>query len=66
MQILKQAADVAGKSQSSMRAWAEEHGLGHRVGGRVWMMSKVALGMFLYNNRLALPLTFPGIAQVQW
>lgn len=30
---LKQAADVAGKSESTMRSWAEQHGLGRRIGG---------------------------------
>jgi hypothetical protein len=43
---LKQAADVAGKSESTMRAWAEEHGLGRRIGGGVWSVSRVALAMF--------------------
>lgn len=44
---LKQAADVAGKSESTMRGWAEEHGLGRRIGGGTWSISRVALAMFL-------------------
>jgi hypothetical protein len=44
---LKQAADLAGKSESTMRGWAEEHGLGRRVGGGNWSISRVALAMFL-------------------
>ena len=43
---LKQAADVAGKSESTMRGWAEEHGLGRRIGGGTWSISRVALAMF--------------------
>jgi hypothetical protein len=30
---LKQAADIAGKSESTLRGWCEQHGLGRRVGG---------------------------------
>jgi hypothetical protein len=44
---LKEAADIAGKSESTMRGWCDEHGLGRRVGGGPWMVSKVALAMFL-------------------
>ena len=28
---LKEAAGIAGKSESTMRAWVEEHGLGRRL-----------------------------------
>jgi hypothetical protein len=51
---LKQAADIAGKSESTMRAWAEEHGLGRRIGDGIWSVSLVALAMFLDGNRNAL------------
>ncbi len=43
---LKQAADIAGKSESTMRSWCVEHGLGRRVGGGSWLVSKIALAMF--------------------
>ena len=33
---------------------AEEHGLGRRIGGGVWSVSRVALAMFLDGNRNAL------------
>jgi hypothetical protein len=48
---LKQAADLAGKSESTMRGWAEQHGLGRRVGGGTWSISRVALAMFLDGRR---------------
>jgi hypothetical protein len=51
---LKKAADIAGKSESTMRNWCEEHGLGRRVGGGPWMVSKVALAMFLDGDAMAL------------
>jgi len=44
---LKQAANIAGKSQSTMRGWCDQHGLGRRVGGGVWSVSKIALALFL-------------------
>jgi hypothetical protein len=47
------AADIAGKSESTMRTWCEEHGLGRRVGGGTWSVSKVALAMFLDGNKRA-------------
>jgi hypothetical protein len=51
---LKRAADIAGKSESTMRGWCEEHGLGRRVGGGTWSVSKVALAMFLDGDAKAL------------
>ena len=51
---LKQAAGIAGKSESTLRGWCERHGLGRRVGGGTWVVSRVALAMFLDGNRRAL------------
>jgi predicted transcriptional regulator of viral defense system len=51
---LRQAADIAGKSESTMRGRCEERGLGRRVGGGSWMVSKVALAMFLDGDLKAL------------
>jgi hypothetical protein len=51
---LKQAAEIAGKSESTMRGWCEVHGLGRRVGGGTWSVSKVALAMFLDGDEVAL------------
>ena len=51
---LKKAADIAGKSESTMRTRCVEHGLGRRVGGGAWSVSKVALAMHLDDDRKAL------------
>jgi hypothetical protein len=51
---LRQAAAVAGKSESTMRAWCDNFGLGRRVGGGTWAVSKVALALFLDGNFKAL------------
>jgi hypothetical protein len=51
---LRQAAVRAGKSESTMRGWCEQHGLGRRVGGGTWLVSKVALAMWLDGDRRAL------------
>lgn len=51
---LRKAAGIAGKSESTMRSWCDEHGLGRRVGGGPWMVSKVALAMHLDGDRKAL------------
>jgi hypothetical protein len=37
-----------------MRAWVEEHGLGRRIGGGTWSVSRVALAMFLDGDDRAL------------
>jgi hypothetical protein len=51
---LKQAAAISGKSESTLRVWCEGYGLGRRVGGGTWSVSKVALAMHLDGNRKAL------------
>ncbi len=51
---LKEAAGIAGKSESTMPAWVEEHGLGRRIGGGTWSVSRVALAMFLDGDDKAL------------
>lgn len=51
---LKEAAGIAGKSESTMRAWVEEHGLGRRIGDGTWSVSRVALAMFLDGDDRAL------------
>jgi hypothetical protein len=51
---LKEPADVAGKSESTLRGWCEKHGLGRRIGGGPWSVSKVALAMFLDGDKKAL------------
>jgi hypothetical protein len=51
---LKEAADIAGKSESTMRNWCGVHGLNRRIGGGTWAVSKVALAMFLDGDFAAL------------
>jgi hypothetical protein len=51
---LKEAADIAGKSKSTMRGRCSKDGLGRRVGDGTWMVSKVALNMFLNGDKKAL------------
>jgi hypothetical protein len=51
---LTEAAGVAGKSPSTIRNWCVQHDLGRRVGGGTWVVSKVALAMFLDGDTRAL------------
>jgi hypothetical protein len=51
---LKEAASIAGKSESTMCGWCEVHGLGRRIGGGTWSVSRVALAMFLDGDGKAL------------
>jgi hypothetical protein len=37
---LKESSGIVGKSESTMRAWVEEHGLGRRIGGGTWSVSR--------------------------
>jgi hypothetical protein len=51
---LRQAAARAGKSESTMRSWCLEHGLGRQIAGGTWSVSKVALAMRLEDDIKAL------------
>ncbi len=51
---LKEATDVAGKSVRTLRNWCTEHGIGRRVAGGSWVVSKVALAMLLDGDLDAL------------
>jgi hypothetical protein len=51
---LKDAATIADKSESTLRAWCEKHGLGRRIGGGTWSVSRIALAMFLDGDKKAL------------
>jgi hypothetical protein len=51
---LNVAAERAGKSPGTIRNWCIEHGIGRRVGGGQWIVSKVALAMFLDGDDVAL------------
>lgn len=51
---LAAAAKRAGKSETTIRNWCPQHGLGRRVGGGVWVVSQVALAMFLDGDEASL------------
>lgn len=51
---LSLAATIAGKSQSTLRYWCEQHGLGRKVGGGNWLVSRPALAMYLDGDLKAL------------
>lgn len=51
---LNVAAERAGKSAGTIRNWCIEHGIGRRVGGGQWIVSKVALAMYLDGDDVAL------------
>jgi hypothetical protein len=51
---LKEAAGIVGRSESTRRGWCDEYGLGRRIGGGPWSVSKAALAMFLDDDLKAL------------
>ena len=51
---LKMAADLAGKSEATLRAWCQRDGIGRRVAGGTWVVSRVALRMLLDGDDAAL------------
>lgn len=53
---LNVAAERAGKSPGTIRNWCIEHGIGRRVGGGQWIVSRVALAMYLNGDEEALRL----------
>jgi hypothetical protein len=51
---LKKAAGLAGKSEATVRTWCQRKGIGRRVAGGTWVVSRVALRMLLDGNEPAL------------
>ncbi|UGY25681.1 hypothetical protein HU675_0002170 [Bradyrhizobium septentrionale] len=51
---LSAAAKLAGRSHSTLRNWCEEHGIGRRIAGGNWAVSRVALQMLLDGEAEAL------------
>jgi hypothetical protein len=49
-----EAATIAGRSERTIRNWCVEHGIGRRIAGGNWAVSKVALQMLLDGDHLAL------------
>jgi hypothetical protein len=46
-----EAAKIAGRSERTIQIWATNHHIGRRVEGGPWLISKVALAMFLDGRR---------------
>ena len=59
------AATLAGKSERTLRNWCVEHGIGRRVAGGTWAVSRVALAMLLEDDMDALAAYRDG-AQAQY
>lgn len=51
---LRQAALIAGRSESTMRSWCQNHHIGRRIVGGQWEVSKPALLMLLDGDASAL------------
>src|SRR3954462_6378281 len=47
------AARIAGRAERTVRLWCEQPHIGRRVGGGPWMVSRVALAMFLDGDDAA-------------
>ena len=50
---VREACRISGRSADTVRRWAALHDLGRPVGGQ-WMLSRVALRMYLDGDRFAL------------
>ena len=48
------AAEIAGRSERTIRNWCVEYGIGRRVAGGPWAVSRVALAMLLDGGLNAL------------
>lgn len=51
---LRAAAKLAGRSETTVRGWCAMHGIGRRIVGGPWMVSRVALAMLLEGQEDAL------------
>jgi Helix-turn-helix domain len=51
---VKEAADLAGRSQSTIRNWCERFEIARRIAGGNWQVSRVALRMLLDGDMDAL------------
>ncbi|WP_292530418.1 hypothetical protein [Methylocystis sp.] len=51
---LRVAAEIAGRSESTMRSWCQNHYIGRRIVGGQWEVSKPALLMLLDGDARAL------------
>jgi hypothetical protein len=51
---IKEATDIAGRSESTTRNWSNQRGIGRRIAVGKWDISRVALAMLLDEDDLAL------------
>lgn len=51
---LKEAAQIAGRSESTIRNWCNRRGIGRRIAGGKWDVSRIALAMLLDGDDVAL------------
>jgi hypothetical protein len=51
---IKEATDIAGRSESTIRNWINQRGIGRRIAGGKWDISRVALTMLLDGDDFAL------------
>ena len=51
---LKEAAGLAGMSVRTVTNWCSQHGIGRRINGGAWKVSRVALAMLLDDDMIAL------------
>lgn len=51
---VRQAAKIAGRSESTVRTWCELYGIGRHVVGGPWQISRAALQMLLDGDEAAL------------
>jgi hypothetical protein len=51
---LRTAAKIAGRSETTVRGWCAMHGIGRRIVGGPWQVSRVALAMLLEGSEGAL------------
>jgi hypothetical protein len=60
---LTDAAEIAGRSLSTVRGWCNQYGIGRRIVGGKWDVSRVALGMLMDDERAALKVYLSGERQ---
>lgn len=57
---VKKATEIAGRSESTIRNWSNQRGIGRRIAGGKWDISRVALAMLLDGDQSALKLYLAG------
>ncbi|MBD8901400.1 hypothetical protein MBTS_03980 [Methylobacterium bullatum] len=49
-----EAAQQANRTERTIRMWCRDHDIGRRIAGGPWLVSRVALAMFLNGDEAAL------------